>query len=120
MKTKSMTGTGLALLAVAVLFVMSFVNLPSVQAKLIGDRGTISGEVTAVDNLPHMGVLTLQSSQIGRFPNDTLNIFTNNKTKVMVCKAYEPLKDLKVDHNARVAYHEVGGVAVAKTITEKC
>jgi hypothetical protein len=81
---------------------------------------TLQGEVVAVDNLHNMSMLTLQSQKIGQFPNDQINIFMNNDTAVKICNARKPEKDIAVDRNATITYHEVQGLPLADRVTEKC
>ncbi len=79
------------------------------------------GEVVVVDNLHHINMLTLQSTKIGQYPNDQLNIFMNKNTSVKVCNEREPENDIKVSRNATVRYHEVQGLLpLADSVTEKC
>ncbi len=105
---------------VASLLVVSFANTAFALGSMKVDSGSLKGEVVAVNDVHNAQTLTLQSSQIGRFPNDKLNIFLNRSTKVKVCNANEPIKDIKVGHSATVKYHELGGVAVADLISERC
>ena len=104
-------------MSVALLFAAPLANAASSQANM----GTLSGEVVAVDHSMHnANTVTLRSSQIGQFPYDTMNIFVNSGTKINVCKSKEPLRDMTVGHHAKVTYHEVGGLAVANSISEQC
>jgi len=111
---------------VALLIVLSFSTSFTNSAFAIGSRqaiqkDTLTGEVVVVDNLHHLGMLTLQSSKIGQFPNDQLNIFMNKTTSVKVCSEREPEKDIKVNHKAIVTYHEVQGLLpLADSVSEKC
>jgi hypothetical protein len=105
---------------VAALFVLSFGITAFAAGGMQGDRGSFKGEIVAINHLHNSNTLTLQSSQIGQYPNDTMNIFVNRDTKVKVCSASEPFKDMKVDHSAAVTYHELGGLAVADSISEQC
>jgi hypothetical protein len=59
----------LLIMTVAALFVMSFTNLNIAQGSM-QDRGTLKGEVVAIDNVHNARTMTLRSSQIGQFPND--------------------------------------------------
>lgn len=111
---------GLFIATIAVLFVMSFAGVVYAQVGMQGDRGSLKGEVVAIDHVHNAQTITLRSGQGGQFPNDTLNIFLNKDTKLNVCAVREPLKDMSVDHNATVTYHELGGVAVAASISEQC
>ncbi len=113
---------GLVLLFTLILSV-SFANstFAGWGSKQAEQKDTLRGEVVAVDNLHHMGMLTLQSYKIGQFPNDQLNIFMNKDTSVKICNKREPEKDIKVSHNATVTYHEVQGLLpLADSVAEKC
>ncbi len=96
------------------------------SAVAIASRQTIHehalrGEIVAVDNLHQINMLTLQSTKIGQYPNDQLNIFMNKNTSVKVCNEREPENDIKVSGNATVRYHEVQGLLpLADSVTEKC
>ena len=113
---------GLVILLIALIFSTSFSN----SALAIGSgqaiqKGTLTGEVVAVDNLHHINMLTLQSDKIGQFPNDHLNIFMNKNTSVRICSEREPENDIKVSRNATVTYHEVQGLLpLADSVSEKC
>jgi hypothetical protein len=109
-----------SVMILAVIFLLSFTSAALAERGMYGDRGTLTGEVMAIDQVHNATTLTLISSQIGQFPNNQLNIFLNQDTKVQVCKASEPVKDISVSRDATVKYHEVGGVAVAERISERC
>lgn len=81
---------------------------------------SLNGEVVAVENARHLTVLTVQSEEIGPFPNDQLNIFVNPYTTVKICKGTEPARDVKVNKVATITYHEVAGLAVADRVREHC
>lgn len=109
------------MIAAAVLLSMSLADITLAKGRSEGAVSTIQGEVVAVDNLHSMNMLTLRSGEIGAFPNDSLNIFMNGSTKVTVCNAHEPAKDIDVSRNATVTYHEVNGwLAVTDSIVEGC
>lgn len=110
----------LLIVAVAALFVMSLTDTAFALGVMPGDRGTLKGEVVAVDHVHNANTVTLLSGRIGQFPNDKLNIFLTKDTKLKVCNMSEPLKDIRVGSNATVKYHERGGVAVADSIAERC
>jgi hypothetical protein len=110
----------LSVMSLAVIFLLAFTNVALAQGKMQGDRGTLTGEVIALDHVHNPTTMTLVSSQIGQFPNNQLNIFLSRDTKVQICKASESSKDISVSRNATVTYHEVGGVAVANRISEQC
>ncbi len=107
-------------ITVASLLIFSVTNNAFAAAAMMGDRGSLKGEVVAVNQVHNAQTLTLRSSQIGQFPNDQLNIFMNKDTKVKVCNVREPYKDLRADHSVVVKYHELGGVALADSIAERC
>jgi hypothetical protein len=110
----------LVLIAVA-LVVVSFVESAFAAVPLQGSRtNTLRGEIVAVDNVGYVTVLTVRSAQIGPFPNNELNIFTNQNTMVKICKEREPARDINVGSNATITYHEEGRVAVANKILERC
>ncbi len=82
---------------------------------------TLKGRVVALDTSHQTKTVTLQSREIGRtVPNSELNIFANDNTRVMVCKESEPLSSVKLGSNATIKYHELGGVALADNIYERC
>jgi hypothetical protein len=84
-------------------------------------KDTLTGEVVVVDNLHHLGMLTLQSDKIGQYLNDQLNIFMNKNTWVRGCNESKPENDIKVIRNATVSYHEVQGLLpLADSVSEKC
>jgi hypothetical protein len=126
--TRRGSGSGVNLLAksfillVILVFSTSFANsVPAAGSQQAEQKDTLKGEVVAVDNLHHISMLTLRSDEIGRFPNDRLNIFMNKNTSVKVCNEREPVKDINVSRNATVTYHEVQGLLpVADTVSEKC
>ncbi len=114
--------TGVLVLLFTLVLIVSFANSTLAGwGKQAEQKDTLQGEVVAVDNLHHMGMLTLQSYKIGQFPNDQLNIFMNKDTSVKICDKREPGKDLKVSRNATITYHEVQGLLpLADSIAEKC
>ncbi len=85
-----------------------------------GDERTLQGEVIAVDNGMAIGTVTLESNQLGRYPNNDVNIFLNQTSRVKVCGKETSSNDINVGKNATVTYHELGGVAVADSVTERC
>jgi hypothetical protein len=86
-----------------------------------GGSETLKGDVVAVDNLHNVKMLTLRSGEIGKFPNNSLNIFLNRDTRVKICNAREPVKDINVDRKATVIYHEVRGLRpLASSVSEPC
>ncbi len=113
--------SGLLVLAISAVFVLSLTGYAFSKESMPGSASdTIKGEVIAVDSGHYMKTLTLESDQIGPFPNNSLNIFVNPGTRVNVCGMSEPASDLQVDRTATVIYHEVGGVPVAERISERC
>ncbi len=110
----------LPLLTVVALFVFSPTGIAFGKGALPGDKASLSGEVVAVNNTHFVKTLTLRSSEIGQFPNDTLNIILNRDTAVRVCGKLEPARDIAVGRNATVNYREVGGMPLAGRISERC
>ncbi len=113
--------TWLLVLVLSAVFVVTFTGIAFSKGMMPGgDERTLRGEVIAVDTGHYIRTLTMQSGQIGPFPNNELNIFVNKGTQIRVCGMNEPASDLQVDRNATVTYHEVGGVPVATRISERC
>jgi len=107
----------LAVMVVGSVATMTFAEnnaLPGANDKIL------RGEVVSIDNAQPLGVLTLRSSAIGIFPNDTINVFVTKDTKMETCKVTEPLKNAGVKPSAMVTYHELGGFAVADSVLEQC
>ncbi len=105
---------------VAVLLATSFTGAAFARGGLQTERGSLKGEIVTIDHANNLKTVTLRSSQVGQFPNDELNIFLTKDTKIKVCNSLEPFKDMRVDHSATVTYHELGGMAVADSISERC
>lgn len=114
--------TGLIVLIAAALIVLSYTNMAAAYTWGTMQKGekAVKGEVVAIDNMGHLTVLTVQSNEIGRFPNDQMNIFLKPYTTAKICKATEPAKDIRVSRNATIKYHELGGLAVADSVSERC
>jgi hypothetical protein len=120
MMKKSIRGLIIPIAAVmmSALFASSGVALASRQTM---HEHELRGEVVAVDNLHHINMLTLESTKIGQYPNDQLNIFMNKNTSVKVCNEREPEHDIRVSSNATIRYHEVQGLLpLADSVTERC
>ncbi len=83
-------------------------------------EATIQGEIVAVDNTNHTKTITVLSSKIGNFPNDELNIVVNKNTMVQMCTFKKLAKGLNADSTATINYHELGGMAVADSVSERC
>ncbi len=121
MRKRSM-GLVASILVLTAAFVAATLALPA----LAGPSGpsessrTVQGEIVAVDNSGYMTVITVLSPQIGQFPNNEMNIFANRGTTAKVCNMREPAKNVPVDNSATIIYHEMGGVAVADSISERC
>ena len=110
----------IVLIAVA-LVVVSFVETAFAAVPLQGSRtNALNGEIVAVDNVGYVTILTSRSAQIGAFPNNELNIFTNQNTMVKICKEREPVRAIIIGSNATITYHKEGEVAVANKISERC
>ncbi len=115
--------TFLALVAVlitALLFVTAYSSRASAWGNGQTKEGSLQGEIVSMDNVNHIQTLTIRSGEIGNFPNDELNVFLNRDTMVKMCGKPEPAKDLKTGFNAKIEYHESGGVPVADVISERC
>ncbi len=115
--------TFLALVAVlitAILSVMAYSGRASAWGSGQAKEGALQGEIVSMDNVNHIQTLTIRSGEIGSFPNDELNVFLNRDTIVKMCGKREPARDLKTDSNAKIGYHESGGVPVADVISERC
>ncbi len=120
---------GFFILLVTLIFSVSFANSALVGVSqqavqkdtLKGEIVAVDGKVVAVDNLHQIGMLTLQSNEIGKSPNDRLHIFMNKNTSVKICNVREPEKDIRVSRDATVTYHEVQGLLpIADSVSEKC
>ncbi len=115
---------GFFAMVAAAFIVLSFTNttMAFTRGNMQGGEkvALIKGEVVGIDNMRHLTVLTVQSNKIGQFPNDQMHIYFNPSTMVKICKATEPAKDIKVDFGATIKYHELGGLAVANSASERC
>ena len=112
---------GFIVLIAAALMVLYFTNTAFTRESMQGgEKVALKGEVVAIDNMRHLTVLTVQSNEIGQFPNDQMHIFLNPYTTAKICKATEPAKDIKVSRSATIKYHELGGLAVADSVSERC
>ena len=109
------------MLAVALVLVASFPGLASASG-MQGHEGLVRGEVAAVSNSHDTPTITLnEANKLSPVnPNSELNIFLNNKTNLIMCKAEKPLKDIKVGDRVTVSYHELAGLAVADRISRPC
>ncbi len=112
--------TGLVVIIVTALLVLSLANTAFTKEMIKNEKGSLTGEIVAVDNGYNLQMLTIRSAQIGQYPNDTLNIFLNKNTSVNICSAQEPTADITVNRTATIMYHEVAGLAVADRVMEKC
>lgn len=117
---KALPIAGLFIVAIAALLFMSFVAVAYYNGGMNSSVDTLKGEIVAIDKVHNAQTLTLLSNQIGQFPNDRLNIFLNGNTKVRICNEKKPLNDMSVGRTATVVYKELGGVAVADRIYERC
>ncbi len=114
--------TWLLVLVLSAAFIVTFTGIAFSKGMMMprGDERTLRGEVIAVDTGHYIRTLTMQSGQLGPFPNNELNIFVNKGTRISVCGMNEPASNLQVDRNATVTYREVGGVPVAARVSERC
>ncbi len=113
---------GFIVLIAAAFFVLSSSNsVASTWAnRQAGEKIVLKGEVVGIDHMRHLMVLTVQSNEIGQFPNDQMHVYVNPKAMTKICNATEPAKDMTVDRSAIIRYHEVGGLAVADSVSERC
>ena len=110
----------LVLIAVAFV-VVAFVDAAQAAVPPQGSgTSTVKGEIVAVDTAGYVTVVTLRSSQLGPFPNNELNIFTNRDTVTKICNERGPARNIPAGSTATITYHERGGVAVANNISERC
>lgn len=111
-------------LLITAIFAISYANFALAAGSMQKGQkdNTVRGEVVAVDNLHHnIRMLTLRSENMGNFPNDSFNIYLNHSTTVKICSERKPSKDINVNGNATVTYHEVRGwLPVADAVTERC
>jgi hypothetical protein len=112
--------TGLIVLIAAALMVLSFTNTAFTWGNMQQGEKAVKGEVVAVDNMRHLTVLTVRSNEAGRYSNEEIHIFLNPYGTAKVCTATEPAKDIMARRNATIKYHELGGLAVADSVSERC
>jgi hypothetical protein len=110
----------LMVLIAAILLVTAYSSNASAWGNGQAKEGSLQGEIVSIDTVNHVETLTIVSGKIGSFPNDELNVFLNRDTAVKMCGKREPAKDLKTGFNAKIEYHELGGVPVADVISERC
>ncbi len=109
-----------AVLITAILFVTAYSSRASAWGNGQAKEGYLQGEIVSMDNVNHIKTVTIRSDEIGSFPNDELNVFLTRDTMVKMCGKREPARDLKTGSNAKIGYHESGGVPVADIISERC
>ncbi len=111
-----------SMLIVATMVTLVSANSMIPQARMQGNEGeTLQGEIVGIYNLHTLEMVTLRGEELGNFPTDKVNVFVNKSTKIEVCNAPEPFKDINMNRDATVTYHEVGaGLAVADRISEQC
>jgi len=112
--------TGLIVLIGAALIVLSLTNTAFTWGTMQKGEKAIKGEVVSVDNMRHLTMLSVRPNELGKFPNEQMHIFLNPYTTAKICKATEPAKDIKADRNATIKYHELSGLAVADSVSERC
>ncbi len=109
----------------AVLLILAYVRpLAAAETRdrsyLPGEMSTLNGELLRVDNATN--TLTLRSDQLGadeKRPGE-LNVFVNDQTRIMACTQSTGIGELKPDRDVTISYQEIGGVPVARDVTEKC
>lgn len=106
--------TGMFMIGVAVLFVMSFAT--QVNAK--GSKANLKGEVVAVDDFA--GTVTVKSMETVPFSGiemkDTITFKTNKETNVTSCTQNRIFNDINVGAKVAITYHEAAGKLVADII----
>jgi hypothetical protein len=107
---------GLFMMTVASMLILSSYGAAMSQENTQADMGVLSGSIVGISNVNNMQVVTLR---LGNFPQDTLNIFLNKDAKFQVCNESRPLAWTE-GREATVTYHELGGLAIADSIYEKC
>jgi len=106
--------TGMLVVVVAALFVMSFTT----QVNALGSKANLKGEVVAVDD--YVGTVTVRSmetvssSGIGMKGNITFT--TNKETNVTSCTQNRIFNDINTGAKVTVTYHELDGKFVADVI----
>jgi hypothetical protein len=111
--------TGLIVLIAAALMVLSFTTRAFTSGTMQQGEKAVKGEVVSIDNMGHLTVLTVRPNEAG-FTNGQMHIYLNPYAKEKICKASEPAKDLKASRSATIKYHELGGLAVADSVSERC
>ena len=107
------------IMAVASLFIASFMNVALAEGGMQVDKVILKGEVVGIGNAHNVKTLLLRPERVWEFPSGTMKVYMNKDTKLQVCNESKPLMWTE-GRNATVIYHEVEGVAVADSISEQC
>jgi len=113
---------GSFVMIVSLLLVTSFMAKAYASGDMQGHESRVKGKIVAIGTSHETPTITL--SEVGKLspsnPNAEINIFLTDKTDLTMCKAGEPLEDLKVGEKVSVSYHELAGLAVADRIFKPC
>ncbi len=112
---------GFVLLILGAFVVLSYAVAASNQYVMPNEKTMLTGEIVAFSQARQLQILTLRSNEIGQFPFDNkMNVYLTKGTEVVICDKDQPAKDITVNREATVTYHEVRGLAVADSIAERC
>lgn len=106
--------TGMLVMGIAALFVVSFAT----QANAQGSKANLKGEVVAVDE--YAGIVTVKSMEAiassGISMKDNITFATFNETNVTSCTQNRTLNDLRMGDKVTITYHEAEGTLFADVI----
>lgn len=106
--------TGMVVMVVGALFVMSFATQVNAQ----GSKANLKGEVVAIDD--YARTVTVKSMETvpssGIETEDNVTFTTDKETNVTSCTQNMIFSDLKVGEKVNITYHEAEGKLVADVI----
>ena len=106
--------TGMIVMVVAAIFVMSFATQVNAQ----GSKANLKGEVVAIDD--YARTVTVKSMETifsyGNSMKDNITVATDKETNVTSCTQNMIFSDLKVGEKVNITYHEAEGKLVADVI----
>ena len=106
--------TGMVVMVVGALFVMSFATQVNAQ----GSKANLRGEVVAIDD--YARTVTVKSMETifsyGNSMKDNITVATDKETNVTSCTQNMIFSDLKVGEKVNITYHEAEGKLVADVI----
>jgi hypothetical protein len=96
-----------------------FVATPAFSAMSVpaSPESTLQGKVVAVRNMTDLTVLTIQTTK--GIDND-VNVLAAPYTFAKLCGENDHAMNVSPGDKAIVKYHELGGLAIADSISEKC